>query len=112
MAKMITVKIDVNKVDNNRLYRGEKGLYLDAVIFMNDGPDQYGNDGMIVQQVLKEERERGVKGAILGNVKIIGQQQAPQQQQQQAAPWGQQQQQQQATPWQPAAANGNGNLPF
>jgi hypothetical protein len=33
--------------------------------------DQYGNHGFIVQSVSKEERESGVKGTVLGNVKIF-----------------------------------------
>jgi hypothetical protein len=38
-------------------------------MFINDEADQYGNWGMIVQSVSKEDKARGVKGAILGNVK-------------------------------------------
>jgi hypothetical protein len=33
--------------------------------------DKYGNHGFIVQSVSKEERESGVKGTVLGNVKIF-----------------------------------------
>lgn len=68
--KSIQLKIDVTKIDKARLYKGQKGTYLDAVIFIRDEVDQYGNNGMIVQSVSKEERENGVKGAILGNVKV------------------------------------------
>ena len=53
-------------------------LYLDAVVFLKDEADEYGNHGFIVQSVTKEEREKGVKGEILGNVKILGQQEQPQ----------------------------------
>lgn len=69
MAKVINVKIDVKKIDKAKLYAGEKGTYLDAVMFVNDEADQYGNWGMVVQSVTKEEKEKGIKGAILGNVK-------------------------------------------
>lgn len=67
----IALKIDVKKLDKTKLYQGEKGLYLDATIIMKDEPDQYGNIGMIVQNVTKEEREKGVKGAILGNARYL-----------------------------------------
>ena len=67
------IKIDVTKIDKERLFQGAKGTYLDAVVFLDDEADQYGNNGMITQQVSKEERESGVKGNILGNVKIVGQ---------------------------------------
>lgn len=72
MSKTINLKIDVTKIDKERLFKGSKGTYLDAVVFLNDEPDQYGNNGMIVQSVSKEERERGFRGEILGNCKVFG----------------------------------------
>ena len=69
--QMIQLKIDVNKIDKSKLYNGKKGTYLDATLFLNDQVDQYGNHGFIVQSVSKEERESGVKGTVLGNVKIF-----------------------------------------
>ena len=67
---MITAKIDVTKIEKARLYKGEKGTYLDVVLIPT--PDNsYGNDYMIVQSVTKEEKDAGVKGAILGNAKVI-----------------------------------------
>ena len=73
MSKITTLKIDVTKIDKARLYKGEKGTYLDAVVIWSDQPDKYGNDGMIVQQVTKEERENKVRGNILGNAQHIKQ---------------------------------------
>lgn len=72
MANIISVRLDVTKIDKAKLFKGEKGTYLDIVLLMRDQPDAYGNHGMVVQQVTKEERAAGVKGAILGNAKIIG----------------------------------------
>jgi hypothetical protein len=63
----------VSKIDKSKLFKGEKGTYLDAVVFLNDEKDQYGNNGMITQSVSKEEREKGGKGVILGNAKIVSQ---------------------------------------
>ena len=73
MKKTIALKIDVSKIDKNRLFKGEKGTYLDAVLFYDSDKDQYDNNGMIVQSVSKEERESGTRGAILGNAKEMGQ---------------------------------------
>ena len=70
---ILALKIDVSKIDKERLYKGQKGTYLDAIVFVKDEDDQYGNNGMITQQVSKEERQNGIKGSILGNVKIVGQ---------------------------------------
>lgn len=71
MKKTIALKIDVTKIDKSRLYRGKKGTYLDAVLFFDEQEDQYGNNGMITQSVSKEERDKGVKGEILGNAKLL-----------------------------------------
>lgn len=78
----IVGKIDVTKVDKARLFKGAKGTYLDIVL-MDSPNNEYGNDYMIVQSVSKEEREKGIKGAILGNAKHTGQR--PQQQSQRPA---------------------------
>lgn len=71
---MQRLKIDLLKVDKSALFKGDKGTYLDITLLDNrDGTDQYGNDGMIVQDIGKERREAGEKGQILGNWKYIGQ---------------------------------------
>ena len=67
---MITIKIDVTKINKSRLYVGEKGTYLNCVLI--DTPEsKYGHDFMIVQETTKEEREAGTRGTILGNGKIV-----------------------------------------
>jgi hypothetical protein len=83
MAKIaLALKINLNEIDMARVFQGKKGQYLDATIFVNmDELDQYGNSGMITQDVSKEEKASGTKGAILGNGKVfwVENGQAPQQ---------------------------------
>lgn len=69
----LSLKIDLAKMDMNRIFNGKNGAqYLDATIFVNmDELDQYGNSGMITQDVSKEEKQQGVKGNILGNGKVF-----------------------------------------
>ncbi len=68
----VSLKIDVTKIDKDRLFKGEKGTYLNATVFIDiDEKDQYGNNGFIAQSVSKEEREAGERGNILGNVKVF-----------------------------------------
>lgn len=67
---MITLKLDVSKINKDRLFKGAKGTYLDAVLI--ETPNSEYGDFMIVESVTKEEREAGVKGTILGNAKTIG----------------------------------------
>lgn len=108
MAKIgVSLKIDVSKIEKSRLFKGAKGTYLDATVFIDTAElDQFGNSGMITQDVKKEEKQSGVKGAILGNCKVFWSdseqlpQQAPQPQtqgyqQQRPAPQQPQQQPQQ-----------------
>jgi single-strand DNA-binding protein len=90
----VNLKIDVSKIDKNKLFKGAKGTYLDAQVFIDIDPDQYGNNGMITQAVTKEEKQAGQRGAILGNAKIFWNDSQPQQQQQ-GGGWGQPQQPQQ-----------------
>jgi hypothetical protein len=72
--KILRLKIDVTKIDKARLFKGEKGTYLDCTLLYNEATDQYGNNGMITQDVSKEDRDAGNKGAILGNAKEFKQQ--------------------------------------
>lgn len=71
--KILNLKIDVTKIDKSRLFNSDKtgAKYLDCTVFLKDEPDQYGNFGMVTQDVTKEERESGEKGAILGNVRRV-----------------------------------------
>lgn len=77
----ISLKIDVTKIEKERIFQGQKGKYIDLTTFVNlDELDQYGNNGFIAHSVSKEEREQGIQGAIIGNTKVFynDSQQAPQ----------------------------------
>jgi hypothetical protein len=71
MQKLISLNIDVSKIDSKRLYKGKKGQYLSATLFLKEEVDQYGNNGFIVESITKEEREKGLKGTIIGNAKFM-----------------------------------------
>lgn len=77
--KTISARINVSEINKEWMYKGEKGIYLDVMMYVNDERDQYDNNGMIVQAVPKEIREREkdmpkekrTSGAILGNCKVF-----------------------------------------
>lgn len=73
MKKLISLSIDVTKLDKARLYQGNKGTYASLTLHLNDERDQYDNNGFITEDVTKEERESGVKGTIVGNAKTVWQ---------------------------------------
>jgi len=69
----ISVRLDVTKIDKARLYKGEKGTYLDLTTFVDtDAKDEYENNGFISHSQTKEEREAKAEfPPILGNVKVF-----------------------------------------
>jgi len=69
---MISVKIDFNKIDQSRLFQGQKGLYLDLILI--ETPNSPYSDYMVKQSVSKEEREQGVE-IILGDGRVFKKQQ-------------------------------------
>lgn len=75
MKLMVALNIDVSKIDKTRIFVGEKGKYLSTVLQLEvdeSAVDQYGNSGMLLHSLNKEERDAGVKLPVLANAKIIG----------------------------------------
>ena len=71
MSQTIGGKLNVMKINKERLFPGKNGAkWLDFVLIPTPG-NEYG-DFMIVESVPKQERAAGKKGAILGNAKFIG----------------------------------------
>ena len=71
MASIIKTSIDLNKIPKDKIYVGKKGKYLPVTITINDELDQFGNNGPIIVEQTKEEREAKVDKVYLGNVKVI-----------------------------------------
>ena len=71
MSKLLSVKVNLDKVDKEKLYKGKKGTYLDLDVWINDEPDDYGNDASASQSLSKEEREAGVSKNYIGNGKKL-----------------------------------------
>jgi hypothetical protein len=55
MNRLINAKIDVTKIVKEKLFKGQKGTYLDINIWINEKPDQFGNDISIEQRTGKDE---------------------------------------------------------
>lgn len=70
MSKIgVSISIDVTKIDKAQLYKGAKGTYLSAVVFIDtENKDQHGNSGMMVQDW--KDAPKG-QTPILGNVKVF-----------------------------------------
>lgn len=67
----IKLKIDVTKILKEHLFKGNKGTYLDLVVWPNkDGKDQYGNTHYVVQEPNRAARDAGERGPIIGNLTL------------------------------------------
>lgn len=69
---MISISLETGKIDKAKLRKDNKGRTWLDVILIDTPNNHYGNDFMCAQGVSKEERQAGVRGAILGNGKVIG----------------------------------------
>jgi hypothetical protein len=108
----IKLKINVQEIDKAQLYRGAKGTYLTVTSFVDlDEKDQWGNNGMVTQEISKELRDQGQKGAILGNTQVFWSDNA-QQQPSGFQQFRQQPQQQGFTPQQPQQQPQAEQVPF
>ena len=71
MASIIKASIDVNKIPKDKIFVGKKGKYLPITITINDELDQFGNQGPVVVEQTKEERDAKASKTYLGNVKVV-----------------------------------------
>ena len=68
---MIKVSIAVNKIDKSKFFVKKNGDKMLDMVLIETPQSKYDQDYMCVQDTSKEDRDKGVKGAILGNAKII-----------------------------------------
>ena len=71
MASIIKASINLTNVPKDRIIVGKKGKYLPITITINDDLDQFGNQGPVVVEQTKEEREAKAPKTYLGNVKVV-----------------------------------------
>ena len=71
MASIIKASIDVNKIPKDKIFVGKKGKYLPITITINDELDQFGNQGPVVVEQTKEERDAKAPKTYLVNVKVV-----------------------------------------
>ena len=71
MASIIKASINLSEIPKDKIYVGKKGKYLPITITLNDDVDQFGNQGPVVVEQTKEEREAKQAKTYLGNVKVV-----------------------------------------
>jgi hypothetical protein len=71
MASIIKASINLNEIPKDKIINGKKGKYLPISITLNDEPDQFGNQGPMIVEQTKEERDAKTAKTYLGNVKVV-----------------------------------------
>ena len=71
MASIIKASINLNSIPKDKIFVGKKGKYLPITITLNDELDQFGNQGPVVVEQTKEERDAKAAKTYLGNVKVV-----------------------------------------
>ena len=71
MAGIVKANINLDAIPKDKIYKGKKGRYLPISITINDEPDQFGNQGPVIVDQTKEEREAKSEKTYLGNVKVV-----------------------------------------
>ena len=71
MASIIATSIDLTKIPKDKIIEGKKGKYLPITVTINDEVDQFGNQGPVVVQQSKDERDAKTEKVYLGNVKVV-----------------------------------------
>ena len=77
MSQLISLSINVSKIDKARLIQGKKGTYLDLTISVADEPDQYDHNVSAWQTQTPEERTAKANRLYLGNGKTVWADNAP-----------------------------------
>ena len=71
MAGIIKTSINLSQIPKDKIIVGKKGKYRTIAITVNDEPVQFGNQGPVVVDQSKEERESKAPKTYLGNVRVV-----------------------------------------
>jgi len=71
MAGIVKASINLNAIPKDKIIQGKKGKYLPITITINDEIDNFGNQGPVVVEQSKEEREAKEAKTYLGNVRVL-----------------------------------------
>ena len=71
MASILKANLNLAAIPKDKIYKGKKGSYLPITITINDELGNYGDNGPIIVEQSKEEREAKVDKTYLGNVKVV-----------------------------------------
>ena len=71
MASILKANLNLAAIPKDKIYKGKKGSYLPITITINDELGNYGDNGPIIVEQSKEEREAKADKTYLWNVKVV-----------------------------------------
>ena len=71
MSAIVTVSIDLTKIDESKVVEKNGKKYLNLNLSINDANDQYGNNVSCTINQSKDERDAKAPKTYLGNGKVI-----------------------------------------
>ena len=71
MAGIIKTSINLSEIPKDKIITGKKGKYLPITITLNDELDQFGNQGPVIVDQSKEERDAKAAKTYLGNCRVV-----------------------------------------
>jgi len=71
MSKLISLSIDVTKIDKTKLYKGAKGTYLNVDVWIDETADEDWKKVSANQSQSKEEREATQPKNYVGKGKLV-----------------------------------------
>lgn len=69
MANIISISVDLSKLDKSKIIVGEKGQYYNMTLFVNDQADKWKNDVQVCEPQSKEER--GKDKTFIGKGRVL-----------------------------------------
>lgn len=71
MAVLGSIKLDLNKISKERVYKGKKGSYYTVTFSINDETSEWGDNISVWEEQTQEERESKSPKKYLGNGKVF-----------------------------------------
>lgn len=71
MSLLATINLDLDRIDESKIYQGKKGRYIAITVAVNDETDQFGNNVSAWNGQSKEERDAGNDKQYVGNGKVF-----------------------------------------
>lgn len=71
MTQILNVKLNLDKFNEAKAFKGKSGRYYDVTIIIGDEADKFGNNVSVFETQTQEEREAKANKNYIGNGKTI-----------------------------------------